>query len=144
MDCSPPGSSIHGIFQARVLEWGAIAFSKNTVVGTISYSRGSSWPRDRTCVSCISLWILITEPPRKPTVLNTWPELFNSRINFKRQTIIFCVLKTWRLSEWLSDVSKTCALQVMGLGFWTDCVLTLYWRVFLRVGTFQKQRTNSW
>ena len=29
MDCSPPGSSIHGIFQARVLEWGAIAFSDN-------------------------------------------------------------------------------------------------------------------
>ena len=27
IDCSPPGSSIHGIFQARVLEWGAIAFS---------------------------------------------------------------------------------------------------------------------
>ena len=27
MDCSPPGSSIHGIFRARVLEWGAIAFS---------------------------------------------------------------------------------------------------------------------
>ena len=30
MDCSPPGSSIHGIFQARVLEWGAIAFSEKT------------------------------------------------------------------------------------------------------------------
>ena len=29
MDCSPPGSSVHGIFQARVLEWGAIAFSNN-------------------------------------------------------------------------------------------------------------------
>ena len=29
MDCSPPGSSVHGIFQARVLEWGAIAFSVN-------------------------------------------------------------------------------------------------------------------
>ena len=28
MDCSPPGSSIHGIFQARVLEWSAIAFSE--------------------------------------------------------------------------------------------------------------------
>ena len=28
VDCSPPGSSIHGIFQARVLEWGAIDFSK--------------------------------------------------------------------------------------------------------------------
>ena len=40
MDCSPPGSSIHGIFQARVLEWGAI-----------SSSRGSSQPRDQTRAS---------------------------------------------------------------------------------------------
>ena len=32
VDCSPPGSSVHGIFQARVLEWGAIAFSVNTVL----------------------------------------------------------------------------------------------------------------
>ena len=32
MDCSPPGSSIHGIFQARVLEWGAIAFSRASLV----------------------------------------------------------------------------------------------------------------
>ena len=42
MDCSLPGSSLHGILQARVLEWGAISFS-----------RGSSRPRDRTLVSCI-------------------------------------------------------------------------------------------
>ena len=31
MDCSPPGSSVHGIFQARVLEWGAIAFSTSPI-----------------------------------------------------------------------------------------------------------------
>ena len=37
MDCSPPGSSVHGIFQARVLEWGAIAFSEPILVG-VSYS----------------------------------------------------------------------------------------------------------
>ena len=43
VDCSPPGSSVHGIFQARILEWIAIAFS-----------RGSSQPRDRTQVSCVS------------------------------------------------------------------------------------------
>jgi len=43
MDCSPPDSSVHGIFQARILEWVAI-----------SYSKGSFWPRDRTCISCIS------------------------------------------------------------------------------------------
>ena len=42
MDCSPPGSSVHGISQARVLEWVAISFS-----------RGSSQPRDRTQVSRI-------------------------------------------------------------------------------------------
>ena len=29
MDCSPPGSSVHGIFQARILEWVAISFSSN-------------------------------------------------------------------------------------------------------------------
>ena len=40
MDCSPPGSSVHGVFQARVLEWAAIAFS-----------RGSSPPRDGTAKS---------------------------------------------------------------------------------------------
>ena len=42
MDCSPPCSSVHGIFQARVLEW----------VG-ISFSRGSSLPKDRTHISRI-------------------------------------------------------------------------------------------
>ena len=46
MDCSPPGSPIHGISQARILEWVAISFY-----------RGSSWPRDETCISCIGRWI---------------------------------------------------------------------------------------
>ena len=43
MDYSPPGSSVHGILQARILEWVAIPFS-----------RGSSQPRDQTLVSCIA------------------------------------------------------------------------------------------
>ena len=43
MDCSLPGSSVHGISQARILEWVAISFS-----------RGSSLPRDRTQVPCIA------------------------------------------------------------------------------------------
>ena len=52
MDGSPPGSSVHGIFQARVLEWIAI-----------SSSRGSSWPSDGTQVSCIAgrfftVWVI--------------------------------------------------------------------------------------
>ena len=42
MDCSPPGSSIHGIFQARVLEWGAIAFSYDmmTLLQLLQQQRG--------------------------------------------------------------------------------------------------------
>ena len=43
MDCSPLGSSVHGILQAKILEWAAIHFS-----------RGSSWPRDQICISCIA------------------------------------------------------------------------------------------
>ena len=43
MNCSPPGSSVHEMFQARILEWVVIPFS-----------RGSSQPRDRTWASCIA------------------------------------------------------------------------------------------
>ena len=46
MDCSLPGSSVHGISQARILEWVAVSFS-----------RGSSRPRDQTLISCIGRWI---------------------------------------------------------------------------------------
>ena len=41
MDCSPPGSSVHGIFQARVLEWGAIAFS-HFIPSSLYFSHPSS------------------------------------------------------------------------------------------------------
>ena len=37
MDCGPPGSSVHGIFQARVLEWGAIAFSDLKTLVVLKY-----------------------------------------------------------------------------------------------------------
>ena len=55
MDCSPAGSSAHGNFQARILERAAISFS-----------RGSSPPRDQTWVSCIAGRFFTTEPPGKP------------------------------------------------------------------------------
>ena len=58
--CSPmkyslQGSSVHGILQARILEWIAIPFSK-----------GFSWPRDRTRVSMLQVNFLPTESPGKP------------------------------------------------------------------------------
>ena len=55
MDYSPPGSSVHGISQARTVE---------RVV--ISFFRGSSQPRDRHCVSCVAGRFFITETPGKP------------------------------------------------------------------------------
>ena len=55
MDCSPPGSSVHAIFQARILEWVAISFF-----------RGSSWPREWTRVSCFAGGFFTTESPGKP------------------------------------------------------------------------------
>ena len=55
-DCSPPGSSVHGIFQAWTLEWVAISFS-----------RGSSWPRDWTRSPTLRADALSSELPGKPT-----------------------------------------------------------------------------
>ena len=59
MDCGPRGSSVHGIFQARVVEWVAISFS-----------RESSWPRNWTQVSGIVGRPLPSEPPVKPPLSN--------------------------------------------------------------------------
>ena len=58
IDCSPPGSSVHGIFQARLLEWVAISFS-----------REPSQPRDQTYVPAspaLKGRFLTSEPPGKP------------------------------------------------------------------------------
>ena len=59
MDCRPSGSSVHGISQARILEWVAIPFSRG------------SWPKNWTCISCVASRFLTTEPPGKP---NSWRE----------------------------------------------------------------------
>ena len=58
MNCSPPGSSVHGILQARILEWVAIPSSKR-----------SSQPRDWTHVSCIACEFFNPEPSGKPSPL---------------------------------------------------------------------------
>ena len=54
IDCSPPGSSVYGILQARILEWVAIPLS-----------RGFSWPKDWTS-SILQEESLLSEPPGKP------------------------------------------------------------------------------
>ena len=62
MDCCLPGTSIHGIFQARVLEWVAIAFSIRSVQDVLikktlqllnNINRHHSWPRHFVCVTSL-------------------------------------------------------------------------------------------
>ena len=72
LDRSPPGSSVHVIFLARILEWVAMPFS-----------RESSWPRDRTHVSCIS-WITCTLVTTEPA----WKPLAASRMT---STVLLCL-----------------------------------------------------
>ena len=76
MGCSPPGSSAHGVLQARILEWAAMSFS-----------RGSSRPRDWNCVSCIGRWILYCwatrEVPRikQSFITKPWAQLLASEFS---------------------------------------------------------------
>ena len=78
MDCSLPGSSLHGILQARVLEW--VAFS---------FSRGSSQPRDRTQVSCI--------PGRH---FNLWATREAPEYHLKH-VVATCPVKSLKMFSWL-------------------------------------------
>ena len=96
-DYSPSGSSVHGILQARILQWVAVPSS-----------RGSSWPRDWACVSYISCiacslplvppgawqdaescplqWksrVLTTGPPGKPPIPSFYTSTYNVNINWE-------------------------------------------------------------
>ena len=72
MDCSPPGSSAHGILQVRILEWVAISFSG-----------GSSRPRDNTRVSCLAGRFSTVEPPGKP-----YEKLHRTKLGLKKKAQI--------------------------------------------------------
>ena len=87
MDCSPPGSCVHGISQARILEWVAISLSK-----------GSSRPKDQTWVSCIGKWILYHWATR---------EALEKKLKLP---FPFCGCDSWHLSQpkELSCASKLC------------------------------------
>ena len=97
MNCNPPGSSVHGISQARMLEQFAI-----------SYSRGSSLPRNWTCVSCIGRSILYYsaawEVPCWFCLLNLW----SSHISLQTRWLYFSSGPTpslsWTSTSWISTI----------------------------------------
>ena len=71
MDCSPPGSSIHGIFQARILEWVAISLSRRIPPNPGIEPRSPALEADS----------LLCEPPGKPQQADEGPGIFLSQLN---------------------------------------------------------------
>ena len=83
LDYSPPGSSVHGISQPRILEWIAISFSM-----------GSSWPRDGTCISCIGRQIQYYWATRGAWYCSYWHKISNKD-----------TLTMWLLNWWMTELS---------------------------------------
>ena len=94
MDCRPSGSSVHWVSQGRILEWVALSFS-----------RGSSWLRARTCISRIGRWFLYpwatreapvqSHRPLKPRISSQlWSEGDRAMKNDHRDTVL--LLWRWR------------------------------------------------
>ena len=119
MDCSLPGSSVHGILQARIFEWVAIAFS-----------RGSSWPRNRAQISCMAgrfftVWsIKEAEPMGRSTEcylpLSTYLNHCFGK-NFKSSTIIMfgkdCkrqLVGHWKCFVWGHRTWRVVVVMVVG------------------------------
>ena len=106
MDCSLPGSSVHGVFQARVLEW---------VV--ISISRGSSKPRNWTRVSCTADRVFTTWATRKVVGTANLNTFISKRVNKallkctnKVQGLHRCVAWIWSLRTVVSwELRKKCS-----------------------------------
>ena len=93
MDCSPPGSSVNEIFQARLLEWAAIPFS-----------RGSSPPRYWTCISCVGRWILYPWPTWEAPLVS-WG-CHNKVLQAVCLKMQFILSQFWSLEAWNQLVSR--------------------------------------
>ena len=119
VDCSPPSSCVHGILQARILEWVAI-----------SSSRGSSWPRDWTqvsYVSCIGRWVLYRWAAEEALICKQAPALspFSTTTARPFYFTILCpskyvknprdgVAQSWTRLKWLSS-SKYVSMCTTGV-----------------------------
>ena len=89
-DCSPPGSSVHGILQARILEWVDILFS-----------RGPSWPRNQTQVSCIAGGFFICRAIRKALVPQLYMILCDSMDCSPTGFSVHGIIQV-RITEWIA------------------------------------------
>ena len=121
VDCSLPSSSVHGILQARILEWVAISFS-----------RGSSWPRDRTWVShiggrCFNLWA--TSEAHKWGIASGTAGTQDQKL--QTQVTIICDSQPWRhnrtilMYRWEKGVKKSSDMWVLPQTVKSDSVFKI-------------------
>ena len=102
LDCPPPGSSVHGISQARILDWIAISFS-----------RGSSQPRDWTCISCIGRQVLYHWATREKLRFTSFLSLIDyaKAVNSVDHTKLWKILKEIGIPD-----HQTCLLRNLYTG----------------------------
>ena len=98
LDYSQPVSSARGIFQARILEWLAI-----------SHSRGSSWPRNRTRISCKSLALQAFSLPLSHQGSPSWKDTITQ--------IRFLKISSFPQEGWRHPCSSLCCLHSVSLIF---------------------------
>ena len=100
IDCSPPGSSVHGIFQARVLEWGAIAFSNDKFSYQLLMSHKSGLPGVEAAVLGTSFYerlqcllIMVSTKINCTLILNLF--FFSCWVGKKVAVIHICYIRPW-------------------------------------------------
>ena len=111
MDCSPPGSSVHGIFQARLLEWGAIAFS--SIYVSIQYLSFSFWLTSLCIIGSRFIYLIGTNS-------DAFLFIFGSPLNFNSALVMIVSEGRYRASFQPSSlqlahlqVSRQTALKVL-------------------------------
>ena len=99
MDCSPPGFSVHGILQARILKWIAMPSSM-----------GYSWPRYQTHVSCLLQWqvdsLPLVTPGKPPDVhiyMNLYAYMLYVYMRYNIYSICIPIHITWLYAIFLKD-----------------------------------------
>ena len=139
MDCSIAGSSFHGILQARVLEWVAISFS-----------RGSSWPRDLTHISCISRQILYHWATMEAPIvcIKKWKIMRTilTILTYNSLCIIFSSLRRrqWQLTPVLLPGESHGQRSLVGCSPWGHSLRVGHdWATSLSIFTFMHWRRNA-
>ena len=145
MDCSPPGSSVDGILQAGVLEWVAMPSS-----------RGSSWPRDQTCsscVSCINRWILYHWVTRETPTLHL---ILTKRLRINYGVVVQSLSCVWLCNPIdcstpdfpvLHRLPEFAQTYVYGLGGWCHPITSSktggsWWRGLTNRCSLEKEMAN--